>query len=62
MQNFIFEVFSLKPYLVTAFAINNFRLVIEVMAGRKLNSCIKSAVTIVGLLQEIGCKVPVMLF
>lgn len=30
LRKFIMEVFQLKPYLVTTFALNNFRLVIEI--------------------------------
>lgn len=60
MRDFVSEIFQLKPYLMTSFSLNNFRVVIEVMEGNQ--SSLTGLITIVNQFYEAACRVPIMIF
>ena len=61
METFIIGLFQLKPYMLTQFSINNFRIVVEVTAKNK-QACLNGLNKTLTCLVEAGCCVPVMIY
>lgn len=61
MDTFIKGLFQLKPYMLTQFSINNFRIVVEVTAKNK-QACLNGLNKTLSCLVREGCCVPVMIY
>ena len=61
MKEFLQGLFHMKPYLMTSKAIQNFRIVVELVRSDH-KSCLQGLNQIVDFLGEIKTKIPVMIY
>ena len=62
MRNFMNGLFQLKPYLITSYSLNVFRIVVEIVIGKHQKACLKGLQQVVQYLAEYDCKVPLMIY